>query len=85
MGKLAGPLRIVVAIAAPDGGGSGVLDYEQELRTVLAAVRSARAGAGMAQVQIVPFATTAAIAAALAGGMCTFCTCPGTAAPVCWT
>jgi len=66
--KLAGPLRIVVAIAAPERGGSGVLDYEQELRTVLAAVRSARAGAGMAQVQVVPFATTAAIAAALAGG-----------------
>ncbi|MCA1676483.1 MAG: hypothetical protein LC799_31360, partial [Actinobacteria bacterium] len=39
-----GPLRIVVAIAAPDTGGGAALDYERELRNVLAAVRGARAG-----------------------------------------
>ncbi|MGH3624063.1 MAG: hypothetical protein ACRDQ5_20105, partial [Sciscionella sp.] len=41
----AGPLRIVVAIAAPDGGDE-VLDYENELRNVHAAVRGARGAAG---------------------------------------
>ena len=59
-----GPLRIVVAISAPSRGGGGVLDYERELRAVLAAVKGARAGD--AQVRIVPFATTAAIRQALA-------------------
>jgi len=59
-----GPLRIVVAIAAPDTGGGSMLDYERELRNVLAAVRGARAGD--AQVRVVPFASTAAIRAALA-------------------
>jgi tetratricopeptide (TPR) repeat protein len=61
-----GPLRIVVAISAPTSGGGGVLDYERELRTVLAAVRGARVGD--ARVRIVPFATTAAIRQALDGG-----------------
>ena len=56
---LPGPLRIVVAIAAPDTGGGPVLDYERELRNVLAAVRSARQDA--ADVRVVPFATVAAI------------------------
>ena len=56
---LAGPLRIVVAIAVPDTGGGAVLDYERELRNVLAAVRSARQDA--ADVRVVPFATPAAI------------------------
>ena len=55
---LPGPMRIVVAIAAPDSGGP-VLDYERELRNVLAAVRSARQDA--AEVRVVPFATVAAI------------------------
>ena len=55
---LPGPLRIVVAIASPDGGGA-VLDYERELRNVLAAVRAARQDA--ADVRVVPFATPAAI------------------------
>jgi hypothetical protein len=55
---LPGPLRIVVAIAAPETGGP-VLDYERELRNVLAAVRSARQDA--ADVRVVPFATVAAI------------------------
>ncbi|MGV1005310.1 MAG: CHAT domain-containing protein, partial [Candidatus Nanopelagicales bacterium] len=64
--RLGGPLRIVVAIAAPTTGGGGVLDYERELRSVLAAVRGARAG--LAVVDIVPFATTAAIHQALRGG-----------------
>jgi tetratricopeptide (TPR) repeat protein len=59
-----GPLRIVVTIAAPDNGGGAVLDYERELRNVIAAVRSARAG--QAQVRVVAFASTAAIRAALA-------------------
>ncbi|HET8682741.1 MAG TPA: CHAT domain-containing protein, partial [Micromonosporaceae bacterium] len=61
-----GPLRIVVAISSPIQGGGVVLDYERELRKVLAAVRGARQG--QAQVQVVPFATTAAIRAALDGG-----------------
>jgi len=56
---LPGPLRIVVAIAAPDTGGGPVLDYERELRNVLAAVRSARQDA--ADVRVVPFATPGAI------------------------
>ena len=60
---LAGPLRIVVAIASPDSGGGAVLDYERELRNVLAAVRAARADA--ADVRVVPFATLAAIRAEL--------------------
>ena len=56
---LPGPLRIVVAIAAPDDGGGAVLDYERELRNVLAAVRAARQDA--ADVRVVPFATPGAI------------------------
>ena len=56
---LPGPLRIVVAIAAPDSGGGAVLDYEDELRNVLAAVRAARQDA--ADVRVVPFAAPAAI------------------------
>jgi len=61
-----GPLRIVVAIAAPDTGGGGVLDYERELRNVLAAVRAARQDA--ADVRVVPFATPEAIRAELERG-----------------
>jgi len=64
--RLPGPLRIVVAIAAPDTGGGPVLDYEQELRNVLAAVRAARQGA--ADVRVVPFATIGAIRAELDRG-----------------
>jgi len=56
---VAGPLRIVVAIAAPTRGGGPLLDYERELRNVLAAVREARQDA--ADVRVVPFATAAAI------------------------
>ncbi len=56
---LAGPLRIVVAIAAPDTAAGGPpLDYERELRNVLAEVRAARQDA---DVRVVPFATPAAI------------------------
>lgn len=58
-----GPLRILVAIAAPESPRSGVLNYEHELRAVLAAVRTARQG--HAQVRIVPFATAEAIRAEL--------------------
>jgi hypothetical protein len=61
--EIPGPLRIVVAIAAPDEGGGPVLDYERELRDVLAAVRGARQGE--ADVRVVPFANPAAIRAAL--------------------
>ena len=64
--RLPGPLRIVVAIAAPDSGGGPVLDYERELRNVLAAVRAARQDA--ADVRVVPFATVAAIRAELDRG-----------------
>jgi tetratricopeptide (TPR) repeat protein len=60
---LAGPLRIVVAIASPEAGGGALLDYEHELRAVLAAVRQARRS--QARVEVVPFATTRAIRAAL--------------------
>ena len=63
---LPGPLRIVVAIAAPEHGGGPVLDYERELRNVLAEVRAARQDA--ADVRVVPFATPAAIRAELARG-----------------
>ncbi|MFG2045713.1 tetratricopeptide repeat protein, partial [Dactylosporangium sp. NPDC048998] len=60
---LPGPLRIAVAIASPDDGGGALLAYEDELRSVIAAVRGARQGD--AAVTVVPFATTAAIRAAL--------------------
>ena len=55
-----------MAIAAPDTGGGPVLDYERELRNVLAAVRAARQGA--ADVRVVPFATLGAIRAELDRG-----------------
>jgi tetratricopeptide (TPR) repeat protein len=58
-----GPLRILVAISSPDRDGGPVLDYERELRNVVAAGRAARLGA--AHVRVVPFATTAAIRSAL--------------------
>ncbi|MFJ1768443.1 CHAT domain-containing protein [Amycolatopsis sp. NPDC088138] len=61
--KIPAPLRILVAISAPERGGGPELDYERELRNVVAAVRGARAGD--ADVRVVPFATTAAIRAAL--------------------
>ena len=73
---LPGPLRIVVAIASPDGGGV-VLDYERELRNVLAAVRAARQDA--ADVRVVPFATPAAIREELERGRRMCCIFPGTA------
>jgi hypothetical protein len=61
---LPGPLRIVVAIAAPDDIRGGALDYESELRNLAAAVRSARQAA--ASVRVVQFATPEAIHAELA-------------------
>ena len=61
--SLPGPLRIVIAISAPLSGGGAVLDYERELRNVLAAVRAARQDD--ARIQIVHFATTSEIRAAL--------------------
>jgi tetratricopeptide (TPR) repeat protein len=64
--RVPGPLTIVVAIAAPFTGGGAELDYESELRNVIRAVKSARAG--NARVRVVPFATTAAILAELDTG-----------------
>jgi tetratricopeptide (TPR) repeat protein len=58
-----GPLRILVSISSPERGGGALLDYERELRNVIAAVRAARQGE--AHVRLVPFATTAAIRAEL--------------------
>ncbi|MBX3099566.1 MAG: tetratricopeptide repeat protein [Salinibacterium sp.] len=54
-----GGLRILVAIAATDTTIQLVLDYEQELRSVVTAVRGARAQD--AEVEVVEFATTTAI------------------------
>ena len=59
-----GPLRVLIAISAPVSGGGGILDYERELRNMLAAVRAARQG--QARVRIVHFANTSEIRAALA-------------------
>ena len=58
-----GPLRILIAISAPLAGGGQVLDYERELRNVIAAVRGARQS--HVRVRVVHFATTAEINAAL--------------------
>ena len=56
----------MVAIAAPEDSTGGLVDYERHLRSVIAAVRSARQDA--AEVRVVPFATTAAIRAELDRG-----------------
>ncbi|MCX4092544.1 tetratricopeptide repeat protein [Nocardia sp. alder85J] len=61
--EIPGPLRILVAVAAPDTGGDVTLNYENELLNVLAAVRNARRSD--ADIRIVEFATTDAIRAAL--------------------
>ncbi len=58
-----GPLRVLVAISSPLTGGGALLNYERELRNVLAAMRSARQG--KAHVRVIPFATTVAIRSAL--------------------
>ena len=63
--RVEGPLRIVVAIAAPLDG-EPKLDYESELRNIVASVREARAGG--AEVRIVTFATTSEIKKALGAG-----------------
>ncbi|WP_053586758.1 tetratricopeptide repeat protein [Actinomyces sp. oral taxon 414] len=63
--RVEGPLRIVVAIASPLDG-EPQLDYESELRNIVASVREARAGG--AEVRIVTFATTAEINKALGAG-----------------
>lgn len=59
-----GPLRIVVAVAAPSESGGAMLDYERELRAVLSAVRVARHDA--ADIRVVEYATTDSIRSALA-------------------
>ena len=63
--RVEGPLRIVVAIAAPLDG-EPKLDYESELRNIVTSVREAKAGG--AEVRIVTFATTAEINKALDAG-----------------
>ncbi|MFC2359364.1 MAG: CHAT domain-containing protein [Actinomyces dentalis] len=63
--RVEGPLRIVVAIAAPLDG-EPKLDYESELRNIVTSVREAKAGG--AEVRIVTFATTAEIKKALDAG-----------------
>ena len=63
--RVEGPLRIVVAIAAPLDG-EPELDYESELRNIVTSVREAKAGG--AEVRIVTFATTAEIKKALGAG-----------------
>ena len=64
--RVEGPLRIVVAIAAPLDG-EPELDYESELRNIVSSsVREAKAGG--AEVRIVTFATTAEIKKALDAG-----------------
>ena len=63
--RVEGPLRIVVAIAAPLNG-EPKLDYESELRNIVTSVREAKAGG--AEVRIVTFATTAEINKALDAG-----------------
>ena len=55
---------MLVSISSPEVDAGAVLDYERELRNVLAAVRAARQGA--AYVRVVEFASTSAIRAALA-------------------
>ena len=63
--RVEGPLRIVVAIAAPLDG-EPKLDYESELRNIVTSVREARAEG--TEVRIVTFATTAEIKKALGAG-----------------
>ena len=64
--RVDGPLRIVVAIAAPLDG-EPKLDYESELRNIVSSsVREAKAGG--AEVRIVTFATTSEIKKALDAG-----------------
>ena len=63
--RVEGPLRIVVAIAAPLDG-EPKLDYESELRNIVTSVREARAEG--TEVRIVTFATTAEIKKALDAG-----------------
>ncbi|WP_155946801.1 tetratricopeptide repeat protein [Mycobacterium sp. URHD0025] len=58
-----GPLRILVAIAAPNGHDGGILDYENELRNVEAAVSGARDAD--TDIHIVQFATADALRQAL--------------------
>ena len=64
--RVEGPLRIVVAIAAPLDG-EPKLDYESELRNIVSSsVREAKAGG--AEVRIITFATTSEIKKALDAG-----------------
>ena len=80
--RLPGPLRIVVAIAAPQDSGGGLVDYERHLRSVIAEVRSARQDD--ADVRVVPFAALSAIREELQRPRHTCCTSTATAARGSW-
>ncbi len=58
-----GPLRLLVAIASPEAGGGELLDYEDELARIVAAVESARKG--QAYVRVLNEGSLAAVSAAL--------------------
>lgn len=64
----AGPLKILVAVGAPDEGrtSSSVLDQERELQNILDAVDLARGTGGGAEVRILEVGSPEQIAAALA-------------------
>jgi tetratricopeptide (TPR) repeat protein len=61
--NIKGPLRLLVAIASPETGGAELLDYEDELARIVAAVEPARKG--QAYVQVLNEGSLAAINAAL--------------------
>ena len=61
--SIPGPLKILVAIADPEGSREALIDYERELRNVLSAVRAARQGS--ADVRVLEFASAEAIRQAL--------------------
>jgi hypothetical protein len=80
---LAGPLRILVAVGAPDEGRSrnAVLDYERELQTILDAIDRARQ-VDNAEVKILEVGHPEAIRETpCSRAATTSCTCRGTAAP----
>ena len=54
-----GPVRVVIAIAAPQDSSGGLVNYERHLRNVVAEVRTARQD--NADVRVVPFAVLGAI------------------------
>lgn len=63
--RVPGPLRVLVAISAPDVDGGSVSDYEHELARVLDQVEQARAGGSRAHVRILNWGSADAMRAAL--------------------